>query len=142
MRWARKWSAQAKPGRKPRDPLREREDRRRWIRLTCPFTEPWSDPRLVTQTPDPKSHEERARDAQGQVGHGARAHPVQETGGRESALHGFQPGLTTFVNEKKSNEWILEEEPAVTVRTTLIGAAPVPLLAETPPRTPYPCRHW
>ena len=56
--------------------------RRPWIRLTCPFTEPRSDPRLVTQTPDPKGREERARDAQGQVGHGARAHPVQEAGGR------------------------------------------------------------
>ena len=44
---------------------------------------------------------------QGQVGHGARAHPIQETGGRQKALHGFQPGLTTFVNEKKkNNEWM------------------------------------
>lgn len=58
-------------------------------------------PRLVTQTPDPNGREEPAQDTQGQVGHGAGAHPVQETGGMQNALHGFQPGLTTFVNENE-----------------------------------------
>lgn len=88
------------PGRKPREPPQERGDRRRWTALTCPFSEPRSDPCLVTQTPDPKGREERVRDAQGHVGHGACADPVQEAGGRKSALHGFQLGLTTFVNGK------------------------------------------
>lgn len=82
--------------------LAERGSWRRWVWLTCPFTEPRSDPRLVTQTPDLKGREERVREAQGQVGHGARAHPVQEAGGRESALHGFQQGLTITVNEEKN----------------------------------------
>lgn len=75
-RWAPKWSERTRPGREPREPQQERGGRRPSIRLTCPFTEPGSDPRLVTQTPDPKGREERARDAQSQVGHGARAHPV------------------------------------------------------------------
>lgn len=99
-RWARTWSAQTRPSREPRGPPKERGGWRRWSRLTCPFTEPRADPRLVTQTPDPKGREEPARDAQSQVGHGARAHPVQEARCRQSCLHGFQPGLTTFANEK------------------------------------------
>lgn len=88
------------PGPAQREQPQERGGPRRRTALTCPFSEPGSDPHLVTQAPDPEGREEPARDAQGQVGHGACAHPVQEAGGRKRALHGFQLGLTTFVNEK------------------------------------------
>lgn len=54
----------------------------------------------MTETPDPKGREERVEDAQGHVGHGACTYPVQEAGGRKTALHGFQLGLTTVVNGK------------------------------------------
>lgn len=77
---------------------------RRCIRLTCPFTERRADLRLVTHTPDPKDRIERVRNAQGQVGHGAYAHPVQEASSRESALHGFRAGLSTSVNGRKKKK--------------------------------------
>lgn len=93
--------------------------------LTCPFSKPRADAGLVAHAPHLEGPEERVRGAQGQVGHGARAHPVQETRGRESALHGWRLGLTTTVNgeeKKKTNEWSEEAVPAVTPRTPLTDA--------------------
>lgn len=46
------------------------------VPLTCPFSEPRANPGLVAHAPHLEGPEERVRGSQGQVGNGARAHPV------------------------------------------------------------------
>lgn len=109
--------------------------------LTCPFSKPRADAGLVTHEPHLEGSEERVRGAQGQVGHGARAHPVQETRGRESALHGSRLGLTTTVNgeEKKKR---MNGARRRCRRDAKDAADRRPLGTQGPPTAPYPCLHW
>lgn len=101
-------TGRAGPGPAASRATRRRRGRRR-TPLTCPLPELRSDPSLVTQTPDPEGREERVGEAQGQVRHGARAHPVQEAGRRQSALHGFPPRCKKQ-KQKKEREKLLNEQ--------------------------------
>lgn len=134
----RSWLVEQSPG--------ERGPRRgRGCPLTCPFSEQRADPGLVAQAPHLEGSEEWVGDTQGQVGNSARAHPVQEAGRRESALHGWGLGLTTTVNGEEKKKGMNGERRRC--QPWRHGRSwQTPLFESFGPQDPHtasnPCCHW